>query len=114
MLKSTDIKYTHKETDHEITVTATINLASSLSICKQTLFGYQNKINAVNSAEWALQQDLNQFLYGEIRKDAQEAYIQIKRILSFNPHFSYEDVKKFDEVMRPLLNIGIKNEENLK
>lgn len=111
MITSKDIRITHEEVDNSIEVMGGVKITQMARVDKDSIYGYSGKIDTVKLAEKQIKWEILNKIYGDIEKQARESYMKVKKIVQYNPHFSYDAWKELDEAFAPLLNI-VKNSEN--
>lgn len=111
MIQEKDISINYKDKETHLEVTAGLYMGAIQPIMNETIFGYKHRQDLLKTAENHLKRTILHNIYGEIEKQARESYLKVKKIVQYNPHFSYDNWKELDEAFAPLLNI-VKISEN--
>lgn len=111
MIQDKDIDIIFDDQEFCLEVIAKLELTEAHCLDNETIFGYKHRTELINAAKNHLKRTILHKIYGDIEKQARESYIKVKKIVQYNPHFSFDDWKELDGAFAPLLNI-VKIPEN--
>jgi hypothetical protein len=105
MITEDNIDIIYDEQDHYLEVIAKLELTYTYPLDNNTIFGYKHREELINATKKRLKREILHKLYGEIEKQARKTYIEVEKVLQYNPHLSFDDYKTISEAFSPLLNL---------